>query len=243
LGRVRHAPYHWEAWGDLLRTVRTGEEAFAARTKARACGSGVNATRRRAASSTGRWAPSPRSSRPAWSTYDFGRFSRVADIGGGDGTLLATGLSRHPDVRGVVFDLPHVVDGARTKLDQAGVADRCEVLAGSFFDGVPPGCDAYVLKSILHDWDDASCVRVLQQVADAAGLGATLLIVERVVADRDPPAIAVMSDLNMMVNTGGVERTMGEWRALTKSGGFDVVGQVDIGAGWSVVETTVTPTG
>jgi len=89
-------------------------------------------------------------------TYDFGRFSRVADLGGGDGTLLATILLRHLGIRGVLFDLPHVAAGAQGTFDRAGVSDRCEVVAGSFFDSVPPGCDAYVLKSILHDWDDAS---------------------------------------------------------------------------------------
>lgn len=172
--------------------------------------------------------------------YDFGRFARVADLGGGDGTLLATILPRHPSVRGVLFDLAHVVAGADATLARAGVAERYEVVAGSFFDGAPAGCDAYVLKSILHDWDDATSTRILRRTAEVAVSGTTLLIVERVVADRDPTAVSVMSDLNMMVNTGGAERTTSEWRALTRSGGFEMTDTVDIGAGWHVIEAQRT---
>lgn len=233
-------PYHWEAWGDLLHTVRTGEEAFAAR---------------HGGESVWKWRQDhPEESRifdRAMSAiaaivatrladgYDFGRFSRVADLGGGDGTLLATVLSRHPGVRGVLFDLAHVVADGQATLDRAGVSDRCEVVAGSFFDSVPAGCDAYVLKSILHDWDDASSVRILRRVAEVADPGAMLLIVERVVADREPGAVAVMSDLNMMVNTGGAERTSSEWRALAEAGGFEITGATDIGAGWHVIEAAM----
>ena len=234
-------PYHWDSWGDLLHTVRTGEAAFAAHHG----GESIWAWREqhpeesqifdRAMSAiagivAGRLVD----------TYDFTRFSSIADLGGGDGTLLATVLSRYPGVQGVLFDLPHVITGATSTLDAAGVADRCQVVAGSFFDDVPPGCDAYLLKSILHDWDDASSVRILQRVRDAAKTGAALLVVERIVGDADPSLVAVMSDLNMMVNTGGAERTMSEWRALLDAGGFEVSGAVDIGLGWFVIEASRT---
>lgn len=231
-------PYHWEAWGDLLRTVRTGEEAFAARHggesvwKWRVDHPEESRIFDRAMSAIAAIVATRLADR-----YDFGRFARVADLGGGDGTLLATVLPRYPAAHGVLFDLAHVVAGARATLDRARVSDRCEVLAGSFFDGVPPGCDAYVLKSVLHDWDDASSARILRCVAQVAGPRTALLIVERVVADRDPGAVAVMSDLNMMVNTGGAERTLSEWSVVAESGGFEVTGIVEIGAGWHVIET------
>ena len=93
--------------------------------------------------------------------YDFGRFGTVVDVGGGNGAFLAAILARHPATRGVLFDQPHVVAGAPPVLAAAGVADRCEVVGGSFFEAVPAGGDAYVLKSILHDWEDADCVRIL----------------------------------------------------------------------------------
>ena len=114
-------------------------------------------------------------------------------------------------------------------------------MAGSFFDEVPPGCDAYLLKSILHDWDDASSVRILQRRrAMQRRRVLRSLIVERIVGDADPTLVAVMSDLNMMVNTGGAERTMSEWRALLDAGGFEVSGAVDIGLGWFVIEASRT---
>jgi hypothetical protein len=109
---------------------------------------------------------------------------------------------------------------------------------GSFFDDVPPGCDAYLLKSILHDWDDASSVRILQRVRAVAKPGAAVLIVERIVGDTDPSVVAAMSDLNMMVNTGGTERTTTEWRALLEASGFEFRATVDIGLGWSVIEAS-----
>ena len=170
--------------------------------------------------------------------YDFGRFSSVADLGGGDGTLIATVLTRYPGVRGVLLDLPHVIAGATKTFEAAGVSDRCQLVPGSFFDDVPPGCDAYLLKSILHDWDDASSVRIVQRVSAAAKPGAALLIVERIVGDTDPSVVAAMSDLNMMVNTGGAERTTSEWRALLEAGGFEFRDTVDIGLGWFVIEAS-----
>ena len=234
-------PYHWDSWGDLLQTVRTGEGAFAAQHDGesiwswrerhpdesqivdRAMGAIAGVVARRLAD-----------------TYDFSRFSSIADLGGGDGTLLATVLPAYPSVRGIVFDLPHVVAHAAQTLAAAGVADRCQLVSGSFFDDVPRGCDAYLLKSILHDWDDASSVRILQRVHDATTRGAALLIVERVVGDIDPSLVAAMSDLNMMVNTGGVERTTSEWNALIDAGGFELTATIDIGLGWFVIEATRT---
>jgi hypothetical protein len=232
-------PYHWDSWGDLLHTVRTGEAAFAAHHD----GEGIWAWRERhpdesdifnramgaiAGVVAGRLVDS----------YDFSRFSTIADLGGGDGTLLATILPRYPGLRGVLFDLPHVIASAPNTLAAAGVSDRCEVVGGSFFDEVPGGADAYVLKSILHDWDDDSSVRILRRVREAAQAGAALLIVERVVGDTDPSLVAAMSDLNMMVNTGGAERTLDGWRSLLAGGGFELTGAVDIGLGWFVVEAS-----
>jgi hypothetical protein len=233
-------PYHWDAWRDLLHTVRTGEEAFGASHD----GESVWNWRARHPEESRVFDRAMNSiaagvARRLAETYGFGRFSRLADIGGGDGTLLATVLARNPGLRGVLFDLAHVISGAAAMLERAGVSDRCELVAGSFFDAVPGGCDAYLLKSVLHDWDDVSSAQILQRVREVAEPGTVLLLVERMVADNDPSAIAVMSDLNMMVNTGGAERTVTEWRALAESGGFEMTGTVDIGLGWHVVETSM----
>ena len=223
--------------GELLHTVRTGQGAFAARHG----GESVWEWRRRHPEENevfnrAMHALSSTTARRLAERYDFSRFATIADLGGGDATLLAAVLAGHPALRGVLFDLPHVVADAPKTLAAAEVADRCEIIGGSFFDTVPGGCDAYVLKSILHDWDDESSVRILTTVHGAAERGAALLIVERSMAERAAAVVAAMSDLNMMVMTGGAERTLAEWKALTDAAGFEIVGTVDLGAGWSVVD-------
>jgi DNA-binding PadR family transcriptional regulator len=235
-------PYHWEAWGDLLHSVQTGQTAFDARHD----GESVWAWREqrpeesrifdRAMSSIAATV-----ARGLADRYDFDGCSVVADLGGGEGTLLATILPRYPDMKGLLLDLPHVVSGAPGVLAAAGVADRCEIVPGSFFESVPSGCDAYVLKSILHDWDDAASVQILRQIHEATSATSRVLIVERIVNDREPSAIAAMSDLNMMVNTGGQERSIEHWRALTDAAKFELTRTIDIGFGWSVIETTRSP--
>jgi hypothetical protein len=235
-------PYHWEAWGDLLHSVQTGQTAFDARHG----GENVWAWRERQPEES-RIFDRAMSSIAATvagglaDTYDFGRCSVVADLGGGEGTLLATILPRYADMRGVLLDLPHVVSGAPAVLAAAGVADRCEIVAGSFFESVPADCDAYVLKSILHDWEDAASVQILRHIRDATSATSKVLIVERIVNDREPSAIAAMSDLNMMVNTGGQERTIEQWRALADAARLEVTRTVEIGFGWSVIEATRAP--
>ena len=234
-------PYHWEAWGDLLQTVQTGENPFGTRHGGQSIWEwrqdhpDENAIFNRAMH-----ALSAATARRLAATYDFSGFTVIADLGGGDGTLLAAVLAQHPGLRGVVFDLPHVVAGAPARLQAAGVADRVEVVEGSFFDGVPAGCDAYVLKSVLHDWDDEASVRILRQVRNVATPATTVLIVERTLDEHGHGSVAAMSDLNMLTMTGGAERTLTQWRALAGAGGFEITGTVDIGAEWSVIEAHAT---
>lgn len=235
-------PYHWEAWGDLLHSVQTGRTAFDARHG----GENVWAWRERQPEESRIFDRAMSSiaatvARGLADRYDFGGCSVVADLGGGEGTLLATILPRYADMKGVLLDLPHVVSGAPAVLAAAGVADRCEIVPGSFFESVPSGCDAYVLKSILHDWDDAASVRILRQIREATSATSKVLIVERIVNDREPSAVAAMSDLNMMVNTGGQERSIEQWRALADAARLELTRTVDIGFGWSVIEATRSP--
>jgi hypothetical protein len=162
-------------------------------------------------------------------SYDFSRFTRLVDVGGGNGQLLAKVLNDTPELRGVLFDQPAGVSQARDTLWAAGVADRCEVAAGDFFAGVPAGGDAYLLKSVIHNWDDDKAAAILRNCRDAMGDEGTLLLVERVMPARvESPAFGriVWSDVNMLVNTFGRERTEAEYRALFASAGFELVGRV-----------------
>ena len=163
-------------------------------------------------------------------TYDFGPVRRVCDVGGGNGALLAQLLALHPHLRGVLLDRPSVVAGAAAVLDAQGVAARCEVEGGDFFDEVPGGCDRYLLKSILHDWDDESCVKILGNVERAMPDGARVLVLDAIVPDNGVAHPVYTFDLLMLVLTGaGRERTAAQWRALFASSGLRVERSLDIG--------------
>ena len=146
----------------------------------------------------------------------------VVDVGGGNGALLQALLERRPNLRGIVFDLPHVVREAEERIRAAGLADRCEVVAGSFFDAVPQARDVYVLSHILHGLDDDRAREVLQRVRHAIPDEGRLLIVEGVVSAPNEPGLKLL-DLLMLI-LGGRERTEDEWQALLPSGGFQLTG-------------------
>jgi SAM-dependent methyltransferase len=145
----------------------------------------------------------------------------VVDVGGGNGALLVALLERRPDLRGIVFDLPHVAAEAEERIRAAGLADRCQAVAGNFFDGVPEGGDVYILSHILHGYEHDRARDVLQRVRQAIADDGRLLIHDGVVAAPNEPGLKLM-DL-LMLTLGGRERTEGEWRALLPAGGFELV--------------------
>jgi hypothetical protein len=216
-------PYVWGAWGGLLDAVRTGENPFEAlhgvdawtyRTEHPEEGAIFD---RAMSDLTRRTHPS------TIAAFDFSRFGTVVDVGGGNGTLLVALLQAHPDMRGVLLDLPHAIAEAKRRIADAGVEDRCEAIAGSFFDDVPAGGDAYVLRAILHDWDDEPATAILRRVRQAAGNTATLVVIERDLGPPNEIPEAKFSDLNMLVVPGGRERTIAEYRDLFAAAGFRLV--------------------
>jgi SAM-dependent methyltransferase len=152
--------------------------------------------------------------------YDFSKFRRIVDVGGGQGALLAAILEANPQTRGVLQDLPSVIAGAGV-LRREGIAERCEAVGGDFFDGVPEGGDAYVLKGIIHDWDDEAAVKILKNCRRAIRPDGTLILLDTVLTGADDPARALM-DLFMMVLTSGRERTEPEFRSLLQQAGFSL---------------------
>lgn len=151
--------------------------------------------------------------------YDFSKFERIVDIGGGHGALLLGILTANPRVRGVLHDLPGVVAGANVP---STVADRLEIVPGDFFEAVPAGADAYLLKGIIHDWNDASAVAILKNCRRAIRPDGRLFILDTVLIPSSDPASALM-DLLMMVLTGGRERTESEFRSLLREASFSLV--------------------
>ena len=168
--------------------------------------------------------------------YDFSGIGVLADIGGGNGSTLVGVLGRYPEMRGILFDLPGVVERARAEIEAAGLADRCEVVGGSFFEAVPGGADAYLLRHIIHDWDDEKAAAILRNVRRAMGEGARLLVVEGVIPPGNEPSFGKLLDLTMLVIPGGLERTEEEYRRLYEAAGFRLTRIVPTAAEVSVIE-------
>lgn len=182
-----------------------------------------------------------RETRAMLDAYDFAVVGRLADVGGGNGEVIAAVLAKSPAMRGVLFDRPAVVERAKGNLTAAGVADRCEVTAGDFFASVPPGADAYLLRHIIHDWDDAKSVAILRNCRAAMKPGGKLLVVEGIVPPGNGPSVSKFFDLAMMVLPGGMERTEGEYRRLLAASGFALTRVVPTATWVSVIEATPMP--
>jgi SAM-dependent methyltransferase len=154
--------------------------------------------------------------------YDFSEVRTVVDVGGGRGNLLAAILYGHGHLQGTLLELPAVAAGARPVLDAAGVGDRCKVVAGDFFHGVPADADCYMLANVLHDWDDTRAAEILTSCRNAMTKHGRVLIIERLIPDNPAEALPVLlSDINMLVlSPGGRERTKTEYRTLLQAAGL-----------------------
>ena len=169
--------------------------------------------------------------------YDFSGISVLADIGGGNASLMIGVLQKHPNLKGLLFDLGHVADRGADNLRSAGLADRCRVERGDFFASIPQGADAYLMRHIIHDWSDQDSLRILQNVRTAMPpSGGRLLLVETVVPSGNDPSPAKDMDLLMMVYPGGMERTEQEYRELYQASGFELTRIVPTASPVSVIE-------
>jgi ubiquinone/menaquinone biosynthesis C-methylase UbiE len=172
--------------------------------------------------------------------YRFDGMRSIVDVGGGYGALLAAVLEAQPGARGALLDLPHAIEGARKHLAASGLDQRCEFIAGDFFESVPAGADAYLLKAVLHDWDDERSVLILRNCRRAIPREGKLLVIERVVPERFEAcwlhhAIARM-DLTMLVGFAGRERTETEFRQLLASSGFELTKVTATSLDYAVIE-------
>ncbi len=217
--------HFWGTWRDLLHSIQTGESAMAHLFDAPnpftyyashpEVGAMMNA---------GFMAQGQLKAQAVVAAYDFTTSGVIVDVGGGRGQLLAAILGAHPSLHGVLFDLPHVVAQADTLFAQANALDRCTLIGGDIFVEIPAGGDTYILANIIHDWPDAQSLAILRNCRRVVGPGVKLLLVERVLpslTDVSPASQAAMlSDLTMLVRTGGRERTEDEHRALLAAAGF-----------------------
>jgi hypothetical protein len=230
----------WEAWGRLSDCVKTGEMApklmygfeTAFELMERRHPEQIANFNRSMRELTGLIAPF------LAKAYDFAGARRIVDVGGGFGQLLVPVLRANPSLRGVVYDLPGCADGARKLMAEEGLDARCEFEGGDFFASVPAGADLYLIKSVIHDWDDAHACKLLERVREAMKPDAKLLVLEWPIPERVGPQDAgiVATDLNMLVIAGGLERTEAEYRALLASVGLRVERVIPTPAGMAILE-------
>jgi len=155
--------------------------------------------------------------------FSFAGYKSIIDIGGGEGYFLSTILSKYKNLKGIVFDLPHVVGYTQEFFKKHGLSDRAEAVGGSFFELIPPRGDLYMLKNILHDWDDESSLKILKNIRQILSKGARLLIIEAVLEEDNNPSFGKMTDLLMMVGMNGRERTKAEFNVLFNKSGLSLI--------------------
>jgi ubiquinone/menaquinone biosynthesis C-methylase UbiE len=177
-----------------------------------------------------------RESNAILSAYDFSVFGVVADIGGGNGSQITEILKKHSRMRGILFDLPHVIERATERIQASSLLDRCKLVAGSFFDTIPDGADAYVLRHIIHDWDEEKCLTILRNCHRAMRPASKLLVIESVIPPGNESFHGKFLDLVMLLIPGGKERTENEYRALFERAGFELTRIVPTGSEVSIVE-------
>jgi ubiquinone/menaquinone biosynthesis C-methylase UbiE len=165
--------------------------------------------------------------------YDFSAIKKLVDVGGGHGKNIAEILTHHPKMRGVLFDMPHAFEGGKETIARAGLNDRCEVVSGDFFESVPAGADGYLISRVIHDWDDEKSIAILKVVRRVIAPEGRLMLLETMLRQGQRSLYPLLSDLNMMLRTGGCERTEEEYRAIYRAAGFELTRTVE----------TISPTG
>ena len=232
------APGHWLPWGRLYDSVRSGQpmagealgmelfEWYAQNSEEAAYFSAAMGNLSALAASE------------LVRVYDFSAVGTVADVGGAHGVLLTAVLGANPAARGILFDLPHVVETAGSAIVAAGLSDRCELVSGDFFEAVPEGADLHLLKQIVHDWNDERATQLLQNCHRALAPAGKLLLVEMLIPPDNRPSPAQAMDLNMLVLLGGQERTEEQFERLFKAAGFRLEQVIPTHSPFSVIEGT-----
>ena len=227
---------HYPAWGNLMHSVKTGEIAFDNHFGADIWKYFAQNPEDAAVFNNSMSGMTAVANEAIMSRYDFSPFNTIVDIGGGHGGLITSILKQNPQAKGVLFDAEVVIEGARPRLEAAGVSDRCEAVSGDFFKAVPGGGDAYVMKWIIHDWEDEKAIAILKNCRSQMKPNGRLIIVDCVVPENNEPDFSKTFDLNMMVMTGGKERTAAEFSQLLEAAGFKLLRVIPTDVPPSIVE-------
>jgi O-methyltransferase domain/Dimerisation domain len=228
--------WHWNVWGKTLFSVQTGKPAWAEVNgqdpfpylqanpeKARIFDKAMTSLSNLAI-------------KAVVDGYDFSGVEKLIDIAGGQGRLLTGILDSNPSMRGVLFDLPHVLEGARKVVSSSPAAGRVEFASGDFFESVPAGGDAYIMKHIIHDWDDERAILILKNIKQAMNTGGRVLLVESVIAPANQPDFGKLMDIEMLVSPGGKERTEEEYKELFAKSGLRFTRIIKTQSPYGVIE-------
>lgn len=228
---------NWQAWGDILHSIKTGESAFE-----HVFGTGFFQHLERHPDNAKMFLDSMNCCATLYNEaivtgYDFSRFKKIVDIGGGQGKLITEILKANPGVRGALFDTPNQTPGARRLFEQEGIADRCEAITGDFLESLPEGADAYLLKHIIHDWDDKRAVEILKNCRRSMSPHSKLLLIEEIVTTAPEFAPAKVLDIQQLLMPGGRERTEEEYRKLLEEAGFELTAVIQTQSSLSIIES------
>jgi len=235
--------YNLDAYKGLLENVRTGETAFHKVFGMRAFEWLANHPGQAREFGEAMTSISGAENPAVAAALDVRGIAKLVDVGGGHGSLTAAILQRNPGLRGIVYDRPEVVENAKKDayVTRPGVAERCELLAGSFFESVPSGGDACIMKYILHDWEDELCVRILTNCRRAMGSTGKVFVVDNVIPPGNDPHWGKLLDINMLVLAGGRERTREEFEKIFAAAGFQLARVVATQCPLSIVEGVAAP--
>ena len=228
--------WHWNVWGQTLYSVQSGKSAWA-----RAHGDDVFEYFKDRPDAFGVFnramtSLTVLSTKAVIEGYDFSGINKLVDIAGGHGRLLTEIVEANASLQGVLFDMPQVIEGARENVAKSSVADRVELVSGDFFASVPAGGDAYIMKHIIHDWDDERSLVILKNIKQAMNPGGRVLLVESVVTDGNNQDFTKLMDIEMMVSPGGKERTAAEYKELFEQAGLRLTRIIPTKSAYSVIE-------
>lgn len=239
MAEMNSSPFLWGAWGRMFDAVKNGAPAFDQLHGESLFDYLARSPEDAALFNEAMSSRSLPEGTKLLEEYDFGSATRVIDVGGGHGALLKTILEAHPHLTGVLADLEVVLDGADI-IRESAVADRCELVVTDFFEEVPAGGDLYLLKEILHDWNDEQCLTILRNCRKAMREGGRVVHIGAVLGPSNVPDMGKWTDLTMLTFLPGRERTEAEFEALYQAAGFEMTMVLRIAGNWGIVEGTAT---
>ncbi len=227
--------WHYNVWGNMMHSVKTGESAWGKTHGAEVFDWFASKPEEAEIFNSAMTDMSVSTAPMVVESYDFSGIETLADIAGGHGYLLSQILKANPKLNGILFDVAPVIAGSGALLEKEGVKDRVEAVAGDFFREVP-GADGYIMKHIIHDWDDERCLSILKNIHTAMNENGRVLIVESVVPEGNEPHYSKLLDLEMLTSPGGIERTKEEYRELLEQAGFRLTDIVPTKSPFSIIE-------